>query len=113
MNDCDICGKHSFDSLCPEYEPKGIKHLCSEHATNIYRFECELISINAKRPSEDRFSKEHLVKAKATCLKYGLDIKVSEPKVKKEFNFVVLVNAAIVITSLSMIYLAIANYGNY
>lgn len=79
---CDICGKMAIDKLKPEFQPNdvGVVDLCSDHAYEVYKFECDIIAISRTRLTNGstRIAKTELTKAKIICMNYGLDMKVTE-----------------------------------
>lgn len=85
MLTCDICDEIAMDSLKPKSAPEGVVDLCTKHANEIYDFENKLIKINYDRISKKQpmISKCQLVKAKAICMKNGLNMSINEPVFKR------------------------------
>ena len=106
MKTCDICELPAMDSLKPEYKPDGIEQLCSDHTHEIYDFEAQLISINQDRATKGLITipKHNLVKAKAVCMLYGLDIQISEPKpIKNKYTLAMTVISVLFLSVLFLL----------
>lgn len=85
---CDICGNLANDTLSEQCKSEGVEKLCSECGFCIYTFEKKLMRINSSRDKESRFDRFALIKAKAICMKAGLNMQVSEPVIAKaRFSF--------------------------